>query len=142
MEDILRKLTDRNEKASYELAKHIGAESAQSDKYLKMIPMFAELLQDKNSYVRTRAFFLICNQARWANNGQIETILEKMLLLLNDPKPTVVRQCLGALHEVILFRPELSDIIEHAVEEINLSKYKDSMRPLIEKDIAELQKLL
>ena len=35
MEDILRKLTDRNEKASYELAKHIGAESAQSDKYLR-----------------------------------------------------------------------------------------------------------
>jgi len=142
MEEILKKLTDKNDKVAYEFAKRIGVESAGSDKYLEMVPKFAELLQDKSSYVRTRAFILICNQARWADNGQLEAVFEKMLPLLDDPKPTVVRQCLNALHEVVLFRPELSEIIENAMGEMNISKYKDSMTPLIEKDVTALRKLL
>lgn len=62
--------------------------------------------------------------------------------MLNDPKPAVVRQCLNALHEVVLFRPELSGEIENALTEIDLSKYKNSMSPLIEKDIEALRNLL
>ena len=142
MEEILRKLTDKNNKNAYEFAKQLGAESSKSDKYLAMIPRFVELLQDKNSYVRTRAFVLICNQARWAGSGQIKAVFDKMIPLLNDPKPTVVRQCLDALHEVVLFRPELSDEIGTALLEMDLSKYKDSMLPLIGKDIEALRKLL
>lgn len=41
MEEILRKLQDKNDKAAYEFAKQIGAESIISDKYLDMIPAFA-----------------------------------------------------------------------------------------------------
>ena len=142
MEAILRKLTDKNDKTAYEFAKQLGVESVGSDRYLAMIPMFAELLQDKSSYVRTRAFILICNQARWANNGQLAAVFDQMCLLLNDPKPTVVRQCLSALHEVVLFRPELSDKIKKALAEIDVSKYKDSISPLILKDMETLCKLL
>ena len=141
MEEILRKLTDKNDKTAYEFAKQLGVESVESDCYLAMIPMFAELLQDKSSYVRTRAFVLICNQARWANDGQLAVVFDRMLLLLNDPKPTVVRQCLNALHEVALFRPELSDKIENALAEMDVSKYKDSMSPLILKDVEALRNL-
>ena len=142
MNEIIRKLSDKNNKEAYVFAKQLGIESAETDKYIDFIPEFAELLQDKSSYVRTRAFILICNQSRWAADGQLEAVLDKMLLLLNDLKPTVVRQCLGALPEVVLFRPELSEKIENAVKEIDCSKYKDSLKPLIEKDIAELLKLL
>ena len=142
MEEILRKLTDKNDKIAYKFAKQLGVESVESDCYLAMIPMFAELLQDKSSYVRTRAFVLICNQARWANDGQLAVVFDRMLLLLNDPKPTVVRQCLNALHEVALFRPELSDKIENALAEMDVSKYKDSISPLILKDVEALRNLL
>jgi len=62
--------------------------------------------------------------------------------VLNDAKPTVARQSLNALHEVVLFRPELSEKIENALIEIDSCRYKDSMSPLIEKDIAALRKLL
>lgn len=121
MEEILRKLTDKNDKTAYEFAKQLGVESVESDRCLAMIPMFAELLQDKSSYVRTRAFVLICNQARGANDGQLAVVFDRMLLLLNDPKPTVVMQCLNALHEVALFRPELSDKIENALAEMDVN---------------------
>lgn len=142
MEEILRKLQDKNDKAAYEFAKQIVAESIVSDKYSGMIPAFAEMLRDKSSYVRTRGFILICNQARWVNDGQMEEVFDQMLSMLNDPKPTVVRQCLNALHEVALFQPELSERIENALDEMELSKYKDSMLPLIKKDVASLRELL
>ena len=142
MNDIIARLRDKDDKAAYEYAKQLGAESAESDKYLDMISEFSGLLTDKSSYVRTRGFCLICNQARWACDGQIEAVFDKMSALLYDDKPTVVRQCLGALHEVALYRPEMADKISLAVGKIDLCKYKDSMSPLIEKDMTDLLKIL
>lgn len=67
-------------------------------------------------------------------------VFNQMKALLYDPKPTVVRQCLGALHEVILYRPEMIELIRDAVNNIDLSAYKDSMSPLIKKDMDALLK--
>lgn len=142
MNEVIARLLDKDDKAACEYARKLGAESAESDQYLAMIPEFAGMLSSKSSYARTRGFCLICNQARWANNGQIETVFDQMSVLLNDDKPTVVRQCLGALHEVALYRPEMTDRILAAVSKIELGKYKDSMSPLIGRDIKELKKVL
>lgn len=62
--------------------------------------------------------------------------------LLYDDKPTVVRQCLGALHELAVYRPEMTDKICQAALKSETSKYKDSMSPLIEKDRKALLKML
>ena len=62
--------------------------------------------------------------------------------MLDDEKPTVVRQCLAALHMVVLYQPGLADRIEAKLDAMDLSGYRDSMRPLIEKDIAELRSAL
>ncbi|HHW66470.1 MAG TPA: hypothetical protein GXX16_02020 [Epulopiscium sp.] len=53
-------------------------------------------------------------------------------------KTGVVRQYLGAFHELVLYRPELCDTIKAAVEE--LSRYKNSMVPLLQKDMHKLFK--
>ena len=142
MNEIILKLRDKDDKAAYEYSKLLGAESAQSDKYLPMIPQFADMLEDKSSYVRVRGFILICNQARWAKDGQIADVFDRMRVLLYDSKPTVVRQCLLAFHEVVLYRSEMAEMIIDAVNHIDVSKYKESMSPLIKKDIDELMKVL
>ena len=41
-----------------------------------------------------------------------------------------------------LIRPELNEIIEYELGKIDISGYKDSMIPLIKKDIAELRELI
>ena len=82
MDEIIEKSRDKDEKAAYEFAKKIGIESAESDKYVEKIPVFSEMLTDKNSYVGTRVFMLICNQARWADKGQIEVVFNRMKELL------------------------------------------------------------
>ena len=142
MNEIILKLRDKDDKAAYEYSKLLGAESAQSDKYLPMIPQFADMLEDKSSYVRARGFILICNQARWAKDGQIADVFDRMRVLLYDSKPTVVRQCLLALHEVVLYRSEMAQMIIDAVNHIDVSICKESMSPLIKKDIDELMKVL
>lgn len=140
--EIIEALKDKDDKKAYNFAKEIGARSADTDEYYALFDNFIDMLGDKSSYVRTRGFCLACAQARWDNAGKIDAAFEKMSALLNDEKPTVVRQCLKALHEVALFRPELSDRICAAVNSIKLSNYKDSMSPLIKKDAEELLKML
>ena len=135
-------LHDNKDEVAYAAAKRIAAESESSDKFYKYIPEFAKLLGHKKSYVRIRALILCCSQARWDNDGIIAKYLPQMLKLLYDEKPTVVRQSLNALKEVVVFRPELSETIEYELSKIDVSGYKDSMIPLIKKDIAELRELI
>ena len=50
-----------------------------------------------------------------------------------------LRSCLVIRVE---FRPELCEMIEYELGKIDISGYKDSMIPLIKKDIAELRELI
>ena len=139
---IIEALQDKDDRKAYALFKEINAKSAESDEYYQYLDRFVVLTSSENSYVRTRGFCLACAQARWDVQGRLAGAMDRMLSLLNDPKPIVVRQCLAALHEVAIYRPELSDAIRAGIEKIDLSKYKDSMSPLIRKDMDELLKML
>ena len=57
-------------------------------------------------------------------SGKLRKALPVMLALLHDDKPIVVRQCLAALHEVVLYRTELCEAIKAELETIDLSKDK------------------
>lgn len=142
MNDIITFLQDKDNKKAYALSKEISAKSVLSDEYYKYFDEFIDLLNHKNSYVRTRGFSLACSQAKWDKNGKLAGAMKLMFVLLHDEKPTVVRQCLGALHQVVLYRSELCDVIQTELEKIDLSKYKDSMSSLIKKDMDELLKMM
>lgn len=135
-------LQDKNDEVAYTTAKRIAAESELSDKYYKYIPEFAKLLNHQKSYLRTRAMILCCSQARWDNEGVIAKYLPQMLKLVHDEKPTVVRQSLNALKEIVAFRPELCEAIAMELKNMNISGYKDSMIGLIQKDVTELKELM
>lgn len=138
MEDLIERLQDKDDKKAYEFSKEICAKSADSDAYYAFFNQFMSLLESESSYVRTRGFVLCCAQAKWDTEGKLCKALPSMARLLNDEKPTVVRQCLKALNGVVAYRPELVGLIKSEVGRIDLSKYKDSMSPLIKKDIGEL----
>ena len=142
MNPIVAFLTDKDDKAAYEYTKQIAAASEFSSEYYQHFDDFVSLLGDSKSYIRTRAFILCCSQARWDSEGKIKKNLSIILALLHDPKPTVVRQCLNSVKEIVVFRPELNGEIKRSLSEIDLSKYKDSMIPLIRKDIREVLELI
>ena len=61
---------------------------------------------------------------------------------ITDEKPITARQCVNALAQVGLVRPQYIPQILSALHSADLSKYKDSMRPLIERDMEETEKIL
>lgn len=71
----------------------------------------------------------------YGKDNKINDIMDLLLQQLDDEKPIVVRQCLAALNTMLLYKIELSDIVEKKLKSIDCSKYKDSMSPLIQKDI-------
>ena len=142
MNDIVEKLTQKDDKKAYEFTKQIAAASVSSSEYYFMIDDFAALLSDDKSYIRTRAFILCCSQAKWDKDGKLKQYLSQLLPLFHDEKPTDVRQCLNATKEIVVYRPELCESIKKELDKIDLSKYKDSMVGLIEKDIGELKELI
>lgn len=142
MHPLIFELTDKDDSFAYAKTKEVASASEASPEYYPLLDDFASLLDDKKSYVRTRAFILCCCQARWDNEGKLSEIFPKMINLLHDDKPTVVRQCLNAVKEIIVFRPELRNMVRNEISSIDLSKYKDSMVPLLMKDIGEVSELL
>lgn len=140
--DIISDLQNKNNSIAYKLLLQLEIESTESNQYYKYFDDFIELLKSKSSFVRVRGFRLACAQAPWDSENKLVTNIDLLLHMLDDERPTAIRQCLTALHLIVLYKPNLSEKIRSKLDKMNLSKYKDSMISLLEKDIEELYKAL
>lgn len=105
-----------------------------SNKYYEYIDDFIMMLNDKHSHIRLRGFKLICRLSKYDIQNKIEENIELLLSVLDDDRPTIVRQCLSDI-ELLFAIPKLIGKIEYKLKHLDLSKYKDTMKPLIESDI-------
>lgn len=141
--ELLTTLTGSDNRQAYAALQDLEAISRKSDQLLAKIPVFAEMVTSKRSFVRVRGFRLLCQQAKWDQEGELDCLLPVALAILADSKPTVLRQVLAALHEVVKAKPQLRQLIVQQTAAIDCSKFnQETMAPLIEKDIAELQQLI
>lgn len=140
--DIISGLQSKNNEEAYQLLLMLEEESAASDSLYGSFEDFLGLLGSGSAFVRTRGFRLACAQARWDAEDKLEAHLALLLAALDDEKPTAVRQRLGALCGVVRYKPQLGRRIAEKLDTLDLSKYKDSMRPLIERDVEELHALI
>lgn len=140
--DIISGLQNKKDTDAHQLLLQLESQSAESNKLYHYFEDFIELIKSKSSFVRTRGFRLACAQAQWDVDNKLEKNADFLLSMLDDEKPTAVRQCLAALHTVVLYKPDLTDKIKSKLDSMNLSKYKDSMSPLIQEDIEELRKIM
>ena len=136
-EEILAGLTDKNDKAACALAERIVAESRETNAWYAYLDDFAALLEHPKSYVRNRALHILAANARWDEENRMDAILPGFLSHITDDKPITVRQRVQALAELGAAKPQYIPEILRSLESADLSKYKGSMRPLIERDIAE-----
>lgn len=141
--ELLATLTGSDNRQAYAALQDLEAISRKSDQLLVKMPVFAEMVTSKRSFVRVRGFRLLCQQAKWDQEGELACLLPVALAILADSKPTVLRQALAALHEVVKAKPQLRQLIVQQTAAIDCSKFnQETMAPLIEKDIAELQQLI
>ena len=136
MQEIINKLTSKDDKFACAFADMIIAESRETDAWYEYFDTFASLLSHPKSLVRNRALHILAANARWDGENRFDDILPEFLTHVTDEKPITARQCIQALAEVGLAKPQYISQILDCFHNANLSKYKDSMRPLIEKDMA------
>ena len=140
--NIIAELTAKNDGYACALADKIISESRESDEWYAYFDDFASLLDHPKSLVRNRALRILAANARWDAENRFDGILPEFLIHITDEKPITARQCIQALAEVGLAKPRYIPKIVSSLDGADLSKYKDSMRPLIEKDIANTKNIL
>ena len=141
-ENIVQKLTSKDDKYACALADKIISESHDTDDWYEYFDDFASLLDHPKSLVRNRALYILAANAQWDGKNRFDAIISEFLTHITDEKPITARQCVKALAQVGLAKPQYISQILSAMHNADLSKYKDSMRPLIERDIAETEKIL
>lgn len=142
MQEIINKLTAKDDKFACAFADKIIAESRETDAWYEYCDAFATLLNHPKSLVRNRTLHILAANARWDAENRFDTILPEFLTHVTDEKPITARQCIQALTQVGLAKPQYILQILDCFHNADLSKYKDSMRPLLEKDMVETEATL
>ena len=142
MKEILLKLTSKDNKYAYAIADKIISESQDSDEWYEYFDDFASLLNHPKSLVRNRVLYILAANAQWDDENRFDAILDDYLAHIADEKPITARQCIKALAQVGKAKPQYIPRIIDCFHSANLSVYRDSMRPLIERDMAETENAL
>ena len=135
MQDIIAKLTAKDDTYACSIADKIISESQDTDAWYEYFDTFVSLLNHPKSLVRNRALYILAANAQWDDENRFDAILPEFLSHITDEKPITARQCIKTLALIGQAKPQYIPRITDALREADLSKYKDSMRPLIKKDI-------
>lgn len=135
MKDKIKELYDKDDKIAYSNLLELEAEATESNELYNYFDELIEMLNNDKSFVRVRAFRLICALAKWDKENKIDNNIDFILNELDDNTSTSVRQCLDKLNLILIYKAELSDKIENKLMKLELSKYKESMQSLIKRDI-------
>jgi len=141
-ENIVAKLTAKDNKYACAFADKIISESQETDEWYEYFDDFASLLDHPNSLVRNRVLYILAANAQWDEENRFDAIISNFLTHVTDEKPITARQCIKALVQVGMAKPQYIPRILSCFKDADLSKYKDSMRPLIEKDMKETEAVL
>lgn len=136
-QDVYAALTSKDDQAACAYAERIIAESRDTDTWYGCFDVFVSLLDHPKSLVRNRALYILAANAQWDDENRFDAVLPAYLSHITDEKPITARQCIKALAEVGQKKPQLIPRILPALGSADLSGYKDSIRPLIEKEIRE-----
>ena len=133
-------LTSKNANEGCAAFNRLLAESGNGPEVFKYMEHLFSLTEDKSSFVRTRALLLIIANAKWDKRELICASREKLFSHITDEKPITARQFIQNLPKLAAQKPGLRDEIAQKLHGADFSGYKDSMRPLLEKDRADALK--
>ena len=136
-ETLLAALTAKDNAAACAFTERILSESRTDDRWYVYFDDIAALLKHPSSLVRNRALHILAENARWDEENRFDAILPAYLAHVTDEKPITARQCIQCLAKVGQAKPQLIPAILSALRSADLSPYRDSMRPLLEKDVAQ-----
>ena len=79
MQDIIAKLTAKNDKYACAIADKIISESQDTDKWYEFFDAFASLLNHPKSLVRNRVLYILSANAQWDDENRFDAIISDYL---------------------------------------------------------------
>ena len=138
-------LFDKNNNVAYKALQDLQKESEETDCVYPYMDRLSDMLDNDNSYIRTRGLILLAYNAKWDKDYKIDEVIDKYLKHITDVKPITARQCIKLLPIIAKCKPELKNDILSALHKANTFVYDDSMQSLvykvIQKALKEIQKL-
>ncbi len=134
-EEIVNILYGKETWDVYKEFKKIEESIDNSDELYKFFNEFKTMILNDKSAIRVRGFRIICKLSKYDKDNKIDECIDTLLNVFDDELPTAIRQCLNAVNTLILYKPILKNKIKSRIMKINYLKYKDTMSPLIKKDI-------
>ncbi len=135
MKEKIENLFNEDNNSAYKTLLELETITTESNELYNYFNEFLEMLNNEKTFIRVRGFRLICSLAKWDNENRINKNIDIILSELEDEKGVSVRQCLEKLNLILMYKIELTDIIENKIRNLDLSKYKESMQSLIKKDV-------
>ena len=133
-------LFDKNNNIAYKALQELQKECEETDRIYPYMDRLSDMLDNDNSYIRTRGLTLIACNAKWDKDYKIDEIIDNYLKHITDIKPITARQCIKLLPIIAKDKPELRNDILSALHKANVCIYDDSMQPLVYKDIQKALK--
>ena len=124
MQEIIFQLTAKDDRYACALADKIIAESRETDEWYEYFEAFASLLNHPKSLVRNRALCILAANARWDAQDRFDAIFDAYLAHVTDEKPITARQCIKALSQIGLAKPQYIPKIKACLHSADLSKYR------------------
>lgn len=135
MKEKIENLYNEDNDCAYQTLLELETITTESNELYNYFNEFLNMLSDEKTFIRVRGFRLICSLAKWDSENKINHNIDIILKELEDEKGTSVRQSLEKLNLILMYKTELTDVIENKLRNLDLSKYKESMQSLIKKDI-------
>lgn len=134
--ELIERLYSKDNKVAYQVLQLLETESEKSNAVYKFFDRFAEMIEDSNSYIRTRGIILISVNAKWDTENKIDEIIDNYLKHILDEKPITARQCSKTLPSIARYKSDLVECIREALMKADVTIYGDSMQTLVYKDIS------
>lgn len=138
----IKLLYEKDTKIAYANLKELELLSECGDSLYSYMDEFISMLKSDKYVIRVRGFRLLCKQAKWDKSNKINESIDNILKAVHDEKPTAVRQALQYLKYVVPYKKVLNKKIKEMALSINCLQFKDTMQPLIKKDIQSLVELI
>lgn len=142
MNEHINALFSKNNKLACDELHYLMGQSIQTNENYQYMDIFSEMLHDESNKICLRGALLICANARWDIDNKIDRVIDELLMHVEDEKPTSSRQFIKSLGNVILHKKELIPTIKEKLENVDFSKYKESMSTLLTRDVQLLLKYI
>jgi len=140
--ELINSLFNKDDQRAYKSLKQLISISEKSNEVYLFFDTFIEMIDNNNSYIRTRGLLLIAANAKWDTDNKVDEIIDKYLEHIRDEKPITARQCIKALPDIAKHKPDLIGYIRTALSKPNQTQYADSMQTLIDSDIRAALKII